>query len=241
MFTILHLLRNSDKLEAGDDVNVFEKKESFLEHKYPYSPFELGTERALTQDAPRYLRSHLPLEFWKDKIEKHPELKIITTTRNPKDVMVSSYHFCQKNPRNGNFNGTWADFFEMINKKQLAYGDYFEYTAAWYKFLKDRENSLLIKYEDMKSNPREYIKKIAAFLKLEVSEKVIEMITEKTTIENMVSEANNKGGERMIQYGVLRKGAIGNWKEYFTEEQNEYVKERLESFFEPIGLKFQYE
>ncbi len=119
------------------------------------------------------------------------------------------------------------------------YGDYFEFTAEWYKFHDGRENSLVLKYEDMKTNLRGSIKKIAAFLELEVSENVIEKIAERTTFENMMSEA--KAGERMIQIGIMRKGVIGSWKEYFNEEQNGYVKERVESLFEPIGLQFQYE
>ncbi len=218
---------------------MFEKKESFLEMKYPFPPFWLGTEKALTEDAPRYLKSHLPLEYWKDNIDKHPELKIIMTIRNPKDVLVSYYHFCQKLEVLGKFNGTWNDFFDMMMKKQLVYGDYFEFTAAWYKFHEGRENSLVLKYEEMKTNLRGSIEKIAAFLELEVSENVIEKIAERTTFENMMSEA--KAGERKMQRGILRKGRIGNWKEYFNEEQNEYVNEKLESIFEPIGLRFQYE
>ncbi len=74
---------------------MFEKIESFLEMKYPYPPFGLGTEKALTEDAPRYLKTHLPLDFWKHNIDKHPELKMIMTIRNPKDVLVSYYHFYQ--------------------------------------------------------------------------------------------------------------------------------------------------
>ncbi len=207
--------------------------------KYPFPPFELGTKKASTQAAPRFLKSHLPLGYWKDKIDRHPEMKMIMTIRNPKDVLVSYYHFYQKLESLGSFNGTWDDFFDMVKNNQLMYGDYFEFTTEWYKFNQARKNSLVLKYEDMKTDLRGSIEKIATFLEKEVPANIIEQIATRTTFENMMSEA--KPGERMKQAGFLRKGVIGNWREYFNEEQNDFVEERIESAFKPIGINFQYE
>ena len=39
----------------------------------------------------------------------------------------------------------------------------------------------------------------------------------------------------------LRKGEVGDWKEYFTEEQNKYIDVKTKFYFDPIGLTFDYE
>ena len=39
----------------------------------------------------------------------------------------------------------------------------------------------------------------------------------------------------------MRKGEIGDWKNYFTEEMNRRMDEAIEKYLKPIGLEFQYE
>ncbi len=39
----------------------------------------------------RFIKCHLPFEIMKENVEKHPELKIIQTIRNPKDALISYY------------------------------------------------------------------------------------------------------------------------------------------------------
>ena len=38
----------------------------------------------------------------------------------------------------------------------------------------------------------------------------------------------------------LRKGTVGDWKNYFNEEQNNYIEKRTKEYFDSIGLNFQY-
>ena len=47
--------------------------------------------------------------------------------------------------------------------------------------------------------------------------------------------------EDAYQYGFMRKGEIGDWKNFFTDEMSKRMDETIAKYFDPIGLKFVYE
>ena len=91
-------------------------------------------------------------------------IKVIQIIRNPKDVLVSLYHFYRMNKGLGLYLGTWDDFFELIRNDQLVYGDLFPQVAEWYSFNKGRENSMILVYEDMKVDLKGNLIKLNQFL-----------------------------------------------------------------------------
>ena len=40
---------------------------------------------------------------------------------------------------------------------------------------------------------------------------------------------------------LIRKGEIGDWKNYFTDDMNKRMDEAIEKNLKPIGLNFIYE
>ena len=38
----------------------------------------------------------------------------------------------------------------------------------------------------------------------------------------------------------IRKGTVGDWHNYFSNEQNEFVAERCRQLLEPLGLTYDY-
>lgn len=68
--------------------------------------------------------------------------------RNPKDNLVSYYHFYKMAVFFGNFTGSWDDFFHLFKERRLLIGDIFEYNLAFWK-LKEEHNVLVVFYEDM--------------------------------------------------------------------------------------------
>ncbi len=36
----------------------------------------------------------------------------------------------------------------------------------------------------------------------------------------------------------MRKGAVGDWKGHFNEEQNNFIEKRYKETFEPLGIQF---
>ena len=123
LMTTIHLITMAEQLEKGNDydpVDIF--------HKMPFIEAELadGTlsaDIAAKLPPPRYYKSHLPFSLWRKNIEKHPDIKIIQTIRNPKDTLVSFYHHYRSDGAGGAFNGTWDQYFERFRGRKLIWGD----------------------------------------------------------------------------------------------------------------------
>ncbi len=249
MLTILHLLKYSDQLERDEEIEKTPRDSYiFLEIIHPFNK-TLGYESAKQVDGPRILKTHLPLQYWKEQLDKNPELKIIQTIRNPRDTLVSAFHFYRTNMMLGGFHGNWDDFFEIVKADQMIFGNLFDHTANYYSYHKGRKNSLVLFYEDMKKNLRGNVKKIADFLGKDVSDRVIDIITKRTTFENMKKDEKlmpplPKNLQMKLTTGrseFMRKGKAGDWKEYFNKDQEEFIDRKCKEIMSPLGIEFTYE
>ena len=180
--------------------------------------------------------------MWQNQLDKHPNMKVIQVIRNPKDTLVSLYHHLQCERNMGEFTETWDEFFEAYKAEKIPAGDYFEVNCDWYKFNKDRKQSLVLVYEEMKKDPKAHVIKIANFVGLPISDKVADIITDRTGVKKM-SEQMNKVLQHSPAWNskksnFVRKGTVGDWMNYFSAEQAQYVDAKCEQYLEPLGLKF---
>ena len=234
---IVWRLLNKNSQES--DLTVWNKV-PLIESTVPGSK-ELYYDIVQQMKSPRMFKSHLPVCYFKEQIQRS-ECKCIVIMRNPKDTLVSFYHFARSRYPNSDFN--WQDWFDKFRSKSLQYGDWFEHVNGWWN-LKDQLNILFIKYEDLKLNHGERIQKIAKFLNICCTEMEIDSITKNTSLENMKSnpKTNLKTTPGFYFKGedsFIRKGEIGDWTNYFTSEQNKYIEERIENELKMTDLSFQY-
>ena len=129
-------------------------------------------------------------------------------------------------------------------EKKLPWGDYFENNKEWYQFNKDRENSLVLTYEEMQKDKRASVIKIAKFIGHEISDETANVIVEKTSVKEIrkkyqVLQAKKKywNSERC---DFVRKGEVGDWVNYFSKEQSDYIDAKCKEYLEPLGLHFEY-
>lgn len=191
---------------------------------------------------PRIYKSHLRSDFFQKALDEG-KAKFVITMRNPKDTLVSFYHFYQQNMAFGNYKGSWNDFFEIIRNDQLIYGDWFDYTLSWWK-LRNHPNVLFLKYEDMKLDPATNIQKIADFCKIPLSEEQLKTVVEHTTFDKMQKNSSvNYSNDYFLTKGTsfMRKGSTGGWVNYFTEAQSRYIDELYEEKLKNQGLTFTFE
>ena len=237
------ILRAAD-LEAGSDVTSGDcmLTTPFMETEWVGGG--LGSDQFRELPPPRVMKTHLPLQLFQGMLQKYPDVKIVQTIRNPKDTLVSMFHHLRGEMNLGGFQGTWDQFFEeLVKKKRLPWGDYFQHNVEWYTFNKNRDNSLILKYEDMKKDHRGHVIKIAKFMGCDLSDKVIDIIVTKTTTKDMSQAINpliQAGGWDVEKSTFIRKGVVGDWINYFSKEQSEYVDAKTKEFLEPLGLKFEY-
>ncbi len=121
----------------------------------------------------------------------------------------------------------------------MCWGDYFEHNASWYKFNKHRNNSLIIRYEEMKKNPRAHVLKLAEFAGHQLSDKDIDLIVEKSSFKNMAPKLNEPDPAwRSDRSNFARKGEVGDHKNYVSNEQAEYFDKQCKIHLEPLGINF---
>lgn len=121
---------------------------------------------------------------------------------------------------------------------QVFCGDYFEHVMSWYAH-KDDDNVLFLTYEEMKENNFDSIVKIGKFM----GGKSAKFVKDPTNVEKIIElsslGAMKKSGEGMMTklaneailtegYHICRKGIIGDYKGYFSENQVERLKEKYE-------------
>ena len=215
-----------------------------LEFHMPGESEDEALKRIQDNPSPRLFSSHAHLRFIEKQVMKD-KVKVIVVMRNPKDTLVSLYHFYQMASPMGFYKGTWDEFFQLFKEKRLWGGDVFDFNTAWWK-VRDQDNIFITTYEEMKKDHEGVVRKVAKFLGKELSDEVVQKIVELTGFEQMKSNPL-VNGEDMAKAGVLdlskskvmRKGQVGDWKNYFTEDQTKYIQELCDQRYSPIGLHFE--
>lgn len=190
----------------------------------------------------RLFFSHLPLS--RERMTQ--EAKYVYVARNPWDVCVSFFHWVTNLSVYEFYDGTFEEFVEAFVDGNFGYGDYFEHVASGYG-LKNEPNVFFLTYEELQTNKRAVVLKLAHFLgeqygkDLENSEELLELLLERSTAEAMKSvlvvdlkSGLNEEWQEVIsrsefkvkvgyggdasKFGIVRTAKVGGWREYFTPE-----------------------
>lgn len=190
------------------------------------------------QKSGRLIKTHLPYFYIRDQIEKvNP--KTIVVMRNPKDNVVSCYNF-YKGLTKLKEDLSFTDFWRAYMCGKMINGDYCEFNSEYWR-LRDRANVLMAQYEDIVHQPFQEIRKIALFLGYSLSAEKISTIVHNTTFSVM---SKNDATNVPLLSGTnkfMRKGKVGDWKDWLTVAQDEAMDAWISEKFTPIGLNFTYE
>ena len=101
------------------------------------------------------------------------------------------------------------------------------------------QGRLFLKYEDMKRNLRQAVSEIASFLEADLSNTILDKIAADTTFDEMKKDdSTNLSNKKKFKGQFMRKGAVGDWKNFLTAVQSEEMdSERLKD----SGLTFEFE
>ncbi|XP_071484119.1 sulfotransferase 1A1-like [Diadema antillarum] len=198
--------------------------------------------------SPRMMKTHSPNTFLPLEIKSDdPKVKVIYVARNPKDAAVSYYHFCRFIEFLPTYE-SWDVFFEEFLAGRAPQGSWFENVLPWWK-RRNHPNVLFLTYEGMKKDHRGAVEKVARFMGKSLTDDVIDRIVEASTFSSMKksSKANPDSvvvisdEEKKKGSSFMRKGAIGDWKNYFTEDQNRRFDELYAKEMAGSGLELQFE
>ena len=224
---------------------------NLLYHKEGYTDFynfsrrvpSIYTEtndRLKTLPRPRLLKSH---EYFDPRYPK-----VIYVVRDARSVIVSYYYF-QRKLQQIDETMTLSEFAErFINGKLNMYGTWRENVSSWVSVRGDeRKRFCLIRYEDLKTNGKDTLKKISDFVGIEYSEKLIETTLEMSSfnhmrkLEKQAYEDNNNSGFGHYEkkyYPFVRSGKSQEYKEALSQSTLDLIKFDCEKLMLSLGYRW---
>uniref|UniRef100_A0A8B9PGE8 Sulfotransferase n=1 Tax=Apteryx owenii TaxID=8824 RepID=A0A8B9PGE8_APTOW len=143
--------------------------------------------------------------------------KILVLFRNPKDTAVSFFHFHKNAPSFPSYS-SWDEFFSEFMNGKVIWGSYFDHAVTWNKHIED-ENIMVVTYEDLKENLTSSVKQIAEFFGFPSTAEQIQSVADRATFQVVKEKAQETHGP--VGPILFRKGVVGDWKNLFTEAQNQ--------------------
>ena len=192
--------------------------------------------------SPRAFKSHFPYEMMPCGLPNDTPGKYIYVIRNPRDVAVSYLHHDRAIPFYPQYE--WDEYFDKFMKGDVDFGNYFDHVLSWWAHKND-DNVLILTYEDMKKDLPSAVAKIAQFVGQDISQDLVDEIAHRTTFANMKRDST-ANYEWMNKYRkptateFMRKGVVGDWKNYFSQEQIARLDAECEERMKGTGLNFGY-
>lgn len=188
--------------------------------------------------SPRLMKSHLSYNTIPKSSSDSAKCKYIYIARNPKDVAVSYFHFVESLASKIGYSGPWEFFSKLFIEGNVYWNRWNDHVLGWWKH-KDDPNVLFLKYEDLKKDLLSHVQLTASFLNKPLSEDVISRIAEQCSFSGMTKDLS-KYSVNEGKVCLLRKGVVGDWKNYFTPELNERFEKEVLSKLEGTGLEFDF-
>ncbi|XP_055991551.1 sulfotransferase 2A1-like [Sorex fumeus] len=220
MIEILSLIRSKGDPKWIQSVPIWDRS--------PWIETKKGFEVLKDQKGPRFMTSHLPIQFM-PKSFSNAKVKVIYVIRNPRDVLVSG-HLFWKGLKYVQEAESMEQYFDWFLQGNVPYGSWFDHIHGWMP-RRDQENFLLLSYEELKRDTRNSVQKICRFLGMELGPEALDSVLENSSFQAM---KDNKMSNYSLVDGVaidlktstmMRKGVYGDWKNHFTVAQAEIFDE----------------
>ncbi|XP_068097193.1 sulfotransferase 2B1-like [Hyperolius riggenbachi] len=237
MIEILNLIKYNGDPTISQTVPVYERS-PWIE--IPDSAAQLDK---LTR--PRIISSHLPYNFF-PKSFSTSKAKVIYTMRNPKDIIVSLFHFLKMHcyfEENDDFQQSIDDFLEG---NVMLYGSWFDHLKGWMQ-MKDESRFFLNTYEELLKDHRGSVARLCKFLGKDLSDAQIDSVVKHSSFntmkDNKMSNFTEMSSEILDQTkgSFLRKGVSGDWKNHFTVAQSEYFDRVYREKMKDLNMPFYWE
>jgi len=184
--------------------------------------------------------SHLPYQLMPGI--GNTQARYICVARNPKDCAVSYFHF-MSGRGDLQYGGSWDQFFELFMHGQLPYGAWFEHVLSWWRASQQTDNILFLTYEDLHKDIAAAVARIARFLDIPLTPALCTSVVTQSSFAAMSANPKVNGTALGEQYSnlMLRKGAVGDWRNHFSSEQNTRLDALYKQKLAGTGLRLAFD
>ncbi|KAL4587473.1 hypothetical protein LXL04_000344 [Taraxacum kok-saghyz] len=204
-----------------------------------------NTPTYVHENEPRLFATHIPYNSLPQSILESG-CRLIYLCRNPKDVLVSMFHFANKlRDKSGGTMMAFEEAFESFSKGVMPLGPYWDHVKGYHEVsLEDPRKVLFVTYEDMKMDTVNHVKRLAKFVGYPFTEKeevegVVQEIIRLCSFENL-SEVNKHGNLRdgIPNNVFFRKGEVGDWANHLTDEMSQNLDRITKEKFHGLDISF---
>ncbi|KAM3318193.1 hypothetical protein ACQJBY_035754 [Aegilops geniculata] len=209
--------------------------------------FNAGQEAKLEAlPSPRLLHTHMHHSMLPRSLADNPDCKIVFVCREPKDMLVSAWHFIKDA---GLGISSLSDLFELACEGKNVYGPVWNHLLGYWRASKATpERVLFLRYEEMLADPVSTVRGLARFLGVpftptEEAAGLPMDIAKMCSIDMMKGlDANKTGSSRnFIQFPhetFFRKGVVGHWVNHITPDMARRIDAIFEEKLRGSGLTF---
>ena len=203
-FLIANLVRPNDKIDFSNVNGVIP------------GPEVTSNRQLMRLPRPRIIKSHQYFD------PRYP--RIVYIVRDPRDVVVSQYHFQRKRKLVGDDFPLQKFVDRFIAGQTCHYGSWGEHVASWLATRHGQQGFLLLRYEDMVADTPRELTKVAEFLKLGTSEERINQAVERSSADTMrkleKKQAQQFSSTKNTRQDIafVRAAKAGDWRESLPEE-----------------------
>nr|XP_006123298.3 amine sulfotransferase-like [Pelodiscus sinensis] len=231
---ILSLIYHEGHRDGTENIDLMDR--------VPWLEYNLRNVDYVNRPSPRLFATHLLHNLVPSDLRNRTG-KVIYVARNPKDVVVSYFHFSNfivKLETISDFNV----FLEKFLAGKVSPGSWLDHIEGWFTH-RDDFNILFLTFEEMKKDLRGAVLKICKFLGKQLTEKELDTVVENASFDNMKRDVRanyeNIPETSLQEQGkgyFLRKGTIGDWKNTMTVAQSERFDSVFKGKIQELPFKF---
>ena len=155
---------------------------------------------------------------------------VVYLVRNPKDVMVSGYHF-----RKG-INEFTGDMSEFIRSKKYGIDNWNEHVESWLSKADKGQKLYILKYEDLKTNLISELDQLYGMLGVDVPSDVLTYAMDASSLTAMrENEEKLKSRGRSSNLTFVRKGIVNGYKSELSDDDIRYLDDAVKEIAPLVG------
>jgi hypothetical protein len=197
--------------------------------------------------SPRLMNTHMHHSLLPSSVTDNPDCKVVYVCREPKDMVVSLWHFSKSIMPPGSAH-TFSDLFECACNGETPNGPIWSNILGYWRASRaDPDRVLFLRYEEMLLDPVGAVWALARFLDVpftaaEEAAGTPADIVKLCSIETMRGlRANTTGASGQFKFphdSFFRKGVAGDWANHMTPEMARRLDDIVEEKLRGSGLTF---
>ncbi|CAN1784380.1 Cytosolic sulfotransferase 16 [Linum perenne] len=191
----------------------------------------------------RLFNTHLSYSYLPDSIKN--DCKLVYITRDPKDTLVSHWHFFNKIFEHNQDPLKLERAAKIFCSGQIPFGPYWDHVLEyWEATQRSPEKVMFIKYEDLCHDPKPHVRKLASFLGKPFDEEVEKVIWRSSfdRLKDLDVNKNDSKSQVKVLAPLLknshffRRGKVGDWRNHLTMEMVERIDNVTRMKLQGTGL-----